>query len=98
MKTLIQKGRIHGLKKWRKTRHQIENTIHKAAEEVKPEMLTPDEIKAKALKILHFHKEITKARAQEITPRIIVQNTIKRKESFFKKVGQLQKNLKPLQS
>ena len=50
---------------------------------MKPEMLTPDEIKAKA---------------QEITPRIIVQNTIKRKESFFKKVGQLQKNLKPLQS
>ena len=85
-----------GLTKERKARHQIEKIIHEAVAEAKVEMLTPDKIKAKALKVLHFHEEIAKARAQEITQRITVQNTIKRKESFFKKVGQLQKNLKQL--
>ena len=48
-----------------------------------------------ALKGLHFHQEITKTEAQEGKPRIIVKNMIKRKETFFQKVGQLRKNFKP---
>ena len=82
-----------GLKKGKKTSHQIQAIINKA--EVKLEKLTTDEIKVKVLKGLYFHQEITKNEAQEITPRIIVKNMIKRKEKFFQKVGQLQKNLKP---
>ena len=59
---------------------------------------TPSETKTKALKGLYFHQEITKTEAQEIIPRIIVKNTLKRKETFFQRVGQLQENLKPLKS
>ena len=33
----------------------------------------------------------TKTKAQGMTPIIIVKNTIKRKETFFQKIGQLQK-------
>ena len=53
--------------------------------------------KVKALTGLYFYQEITKTEAQKVKPRIIVKN-VKRKETFFQKVGQLQKNLKPSQS
>lgn len=36
----------------------------------------------------------TKTKAQGMTPIIIVKNTIKRKEKFFQKIGQLQKILR----
>ena len=62
------------------------------------ETVTTDEIKVIALKGLYFHQEITKTEAQEVKPRLIVKNMIKRKETFFQMVGQLQKNLKPSQS
>ena len=81
------------LKKGKKTRHQIEAIVHEA--EGKLEIVTTDEIKVIALKGLYFHQEITKTEAQGVKPRIIVKNMIKRKETFFQKVGQLQKNLKP---
>ena len=84
-----------GLKKGKKTGHQIETIIQEAKVEVKLEIVITDEIKVKALKELHFHQEITKTEAQEVKPRIIVKNMIKRKETFFQNVGKLQKNLKP---
>ena len=95
MKTLIEKGMMLGLKKGKETRHQIESIIHEAEAEMKLEVVTTDEIKVKALKGLYFHQEITKTEAQEVKPRIMVKNMIKEKETFFKKLGQLQKNLKP---
>ena len=84
-----------GLKKRKKTGHQLETIIQEAKGEVKLEIVITDEIKVKALKELYFHQEITKTEAQEVKPRIIVKNMIKRKETFFRKVGKLQKNLKP---
>ena len=84
-----------GLKKGKKTGHQIETIIQEAKVEVKLEIVITDEIKVKALKELHFHQEITKTEVQEVKPRIIVKNMIKRKETFFQNVGKLQKNLKP---
>ena len=84
-----------GLKKGKKTGHQIETIIQEAKVEVKLEIVITEEIKVKALKELHFHQEITKTEAQEVKPRIIVKNMIKRKETFFQNVGKLQKNLKP---
>ena len=93
MKTLIEKWIMLGLKKGKKTRHQIEAIVHEA--EVKIEIVTTDETKVKALKGLYFHQEITKTEAQEVKPRIIVKNMIKGKETFFQKVAQLQKHLKP---
>ena len=93
MKTLIERGMMLGLKKGKKIRHQIEAIIQEA--EAKVERVTTDEVKVKALKGLYFHQEITKTEGQEIKPRIIVKNMSKRKEKFFQKVGQLQKNLKP---
>ena len=62
---------------------------------MKIEIVTRDETKVKALKGLYFHQEITKTEAQEVKPRIIVKNMIKGKETFFQKVAQLQKHLKP---
>ena len=83
METLLQKGMMLWLKKGNKTKHQIEAIMHKAEAGVKLEILTPDEIKTKALKGMYFHQEITKTKAQEITPRIILKSMIKRKETFF---------------
>ena len=57
--------------------------MHEAEAGVKLEILTPDKIKTKALKGMYFHQEITKTEAQEITARIILKSTIKRKETFF---------------
>ena len=65
--------------------------IQEAEAVVKPEIVT-------TLKGLYFHQEITKTEAQEGNPRIIVKNMIKRKETFFQKVGQLWKNFKPSSS
>ena len=93
MKTLIGKWIVLGLKKGKKTRHQIEAVVHEA--EVKLEIVTTDEIKVEALERLYFHQEITKTEAQEVKSNIIVKNMVKRKETFFQKVGQLLKNLKP---
>ena len=93
MKTLTEKWIMLELKKGKKTRHQIEAIVHEA--EVKIEIVTTDETKVKALKGLYFHQEITKTEAQEVKPRIIVKNMIKGKETFFQKVAQLQKHLKP---
>ena len=62
---------------------------------MKLEIVSTDEIKLKALKGLYFHQEITKTEAQEVKPRTIVKNMIKIKETFFQKVGQLHRNLKP---
>ena len=70
-----------GLKKGIKK--QIEATIHEAETGGKIEILTLDEIKTKALKVLHFYQEITKTEALEITPRIILKTTIKRTKTFF---------------
>ena len=81
------------LKKGKKTRHQIEAIAHEA--KVKLEIVTTDEITVKALKGLFFHQVTTKTEAQKVKPRLILKN-MKRKETFFQKVGQLQKNLKPL--
>ena len=92
---LTEKRKMLGLEKGKKTRHQIETIIQEAEVEVKLEIATMDKIKVKALKGLYFHQEITKTEAQEVKPRIIVKNMIKIKETFFQKVGQLQKNLKP---
>ena len=94
-KMLTEKRKMLGLEKGKKTRHQIETIIEEAEVEVKLEIATMDKIKVKALKGLYFHQEITKTEAQEVKPRIIVKNMIKIKETFFQKVGQLQKNLKP---
>ena len=94
-KMLTEKRKMLGLEKGKKTRHQIETIIQEAEVEVKLEIATMDKIKVKALKGLYFHQEITKTEAQEVKPRIIVKNMIKIKETFFQKVGQLQKNLKP---
>ena len=69
--------------------------IQEVESEVKPKIVTTDEIKVKALKRLYFHLEITKTEAQEVKLRIIAKNMIKREETFFQKVGQLQKNLTP---
>ena len=93
MKALIEKWIMLDSKKGKKTRHQIEAIVHEA--EGKLETVTTDEIKVIALKGLYFHQEITKTEAQEVKPRLIVKNMIKRKETFFQMVGQLQKNLKP---
>ena len=71
----------------------IEAILHEA--EVKLEIVTTDQIQVEALKGLYFHQEITKTEPLEVKPRIIVKNMIKRKETFFQKVAQLQKNLKP---
>ena len=84
-----------GLKKGKKTKHEIEAIINEAEAEVKLEILTTDKIKVKALKGLYFHQEITKTEAQEITPTRIVKIIIKRNGTFFLNVGRLQKNLKP---
>ena len=81
-----------GLKRGKKTRHQIEAISQETEAEVKLEIVITDEIKVKALKGLYFHQEITKTEGQEVKPRIIVKNMIKIK--FFQNVG-LQKNLKP---
>ena len=81
--------------KRKENRHQIEAIIQEAEAEVKVEIATTDKIKVKALKGLYFHQEITKTDAQEIKLRIIMKNMSKRKETFFQKVGQLQKDLKP---
>ena len=94
-KMLTEKRKMLGLEKGKKTRHQIETIIQEAEVELKLEIATMDKIKVKALKGLYFHQEITKTEAQEVKPRIIVKNMIKIKETFFQKVGQLQKNLKP---
>ena len=69
----------------------LELYIQEAEAEVKPEIVT-------TLKGLYFHQEITKTEGQEGKPRIIVENMIKRKETFFRKVEQLRKNLKPSSS
>ena len=82
------------LKKRKRTRDQIQAIIHEAKSEVKLEILTLNEIKIKVLKGFYYHQEITKTKAQEITPRIIVKNTIKRKETYFQKIDQLQKTLR----
>ena len=95
MKTLIEKGMMLGLKKGKKTRHQIEAIIQEAEAEVKIEIVTTDKIKVKALKELYFHQKVTKTEAQKVKPRIIMKSMIKRNETFFQKVGRLQKNLKP---
>ena len=50
MKTLIERRMMLGLKKEKKTRHQIEAIIRKAEVEVKLEIARTDKIKAKALK------------------------------------------------
>ena len=96
IKTLIEKGMTLGLKKGKKkgkkTRHQKEAIIQEVEAEVKLEIITADEIKVKALKGLHFHKKTTKTDAQEVKPRIIVKKMIKRKETFFQKVGQNHRN------
>ena len=52
MKTQMQKCRMLRLKKGKKIRHQIEAIIHETEAEVQVEMLTLDEIKTKALKVL----------------------------------------------
>ena len=52
------------LEKGKKTKHQIEAIIHEAEAGVKLEILTPDEIKTKALKGLYFLQEITNTEAQ----------------------------------
>ena len=57
--------------------------IYKGEARVRFEILTPEDIKAKALKLLYFHQEITKTEAQEITPKIIIKKRIKRKDVFF---------------
>ena len=99
IKTLIGKGIKlgfkNGEKKRKKTGHQIEAIIQEAEAEVKLEIVTTDEINVKALKGLHLHQKITKTDAQEVKPRIIVKNMIKRKETFSQKVRQLYKILKP---
>lgn len=64
MKTLLQKGMMLELEKGKKTKHQIEAIIHEAEAGVKLEILTPDEIKTKALKGLYFLQEITNTEAQ----------------------------------
>ena len=84
-----------GLKKGKKTKHEIEVIINEAEAEVKLEILTTDKIKVKALRGLYFHQEITKTEAQELTPTRIVKIIIKRNGTFFLNVGRLQKNLKP---
>ena len=94
VKTLIEKEMMLGLKRGKKTGHQIEAINQKTEAEAKLEIVITDEIKVKALKGLYFHQEITKTEGQEVKPRIIVKNMIKIKETFFQKVG-LQKNLKP---
>ena len=95
MKTLIEKGMMLGLKKGKKTRDEIEAIIQEAEAEVKLEIVTTDKIKVKALKGLYFHQKVTKTEAQKVKPRIIMKSMIKRNETFFQKVGRLQKNLKP---
>ena len=95
-KMLTEKRKMLGLEKGKKTRHQIETIIQEAEVEVKLEIATMDKIKVKALKGLYFHQEITKTEAQEVKPRIIVKNMIKIKETFFQKVGQLQKNFETI--
>lgn len=84
MKTLLQKGMILELKKGKKTKHQRDAIIQETEAGEKLEILILVKIKAKAQKGLYFHQEITKTEAQEVTPRINVENTIKRKETFSK--------------
>ena len=85
-----------GLEKGKKKNKTPNRAIIQEVEsEVKPKIVTTDEIKVKALKRLYFHLEITKTEAQEVKLRIIVKTMIKREETFFQKVGQLQKNLTP---
>ena len=96
MKTLIEKATMLGWKKeTEQDTHQIEAIIQEAEVELKLEIVTTNEMKKKALKELYFHQKVTKTEAQEVKPRKIVKNMIKRKETFFQKVEQLQKNLKP---
>ena len=63
-KTPIEKRMMLGLNKEKKTRRQIEAIIRKAEVEVKLEITRTDKIKAKALKGLQLHREITKRKAQ----------------------------------
>ena len=71
------------IEKRKETRHQIEAIIYEAKAEVKLEILTLGEVKAKTMKGLHFYQEITKTEAQEITPRTIVKK--KEKKHFSKR-------------
>ena len=78
MKTLTQKEMMLELQKRKKKKHEIETLIHEAETEVKLEILTPGKVKAKTLKGFYFQQDLTKTKAREITPRIIVKNMIKR--------------------
>ena len=84
---------ILGLKKGKKTKHEIEAIIREAEAKVKLEILATGKIKVKILKGLYFHQQTNKTKLQEITLRIMVINMIKRKETFFRKIGQLQKKI-----
>ena len=74
-----------GLKKGKKTGHQIEAIIQEGEAEVKLEIATTDEIKVKASKGLYFHQKITKTEAQEVKPRIIVKKHNQNKRNIFPK-------------